>query len=164
MKFKLITSVMILSILLVTCSNSSTLQNKTTIDNEIVTSERIITGEITFYVSNNDITGWRTYNKEINGGVVDIIEELKSNGQSFIPKETKVLSIEVKDGIANINLSGEFDTPQSNASTPASYKIKSIVKTLCLNKKLNIQGVKFLINGEYVKSIGPISTDEIIKE
>ncbi len=149
--------IMILSLVLVSCTNSNA---GTKLEGEITTME----GEITFYVANDDLTSWAKYNKEIDGDLINIIEQLKLDEKSFIPKDTKVLDIDIKDGIAYINLSSEFDTPESNASTPASYKIKSIVKTLCLNKKLEINGVRFLINGEYVDSIGPILTEGIIKD
>lgn len=156
MKLKSIISIIILSVFLISCTNINT---STKSNDEIMTENDII-----FYVSNDDITGWETYNKNVNGDLIDIIEQLKLDEKSFIPKETKVLGIEVNNRIADINLSSEFDEPESNASTPVSYKIKSIVKTLCLNKNLNIDGVRFLINGEYVKSIGPMLTEGIIKE
>lgn len=76
-----------------------------------------------------------------------ISETIKRNDKCF-NQGTKVLSITVKDKIAYVDLSKEFDDPNTNSSALARLKVFSIVNGLCLNKSLNIDGVYFLIEGE----------------
>ncbi|MBQ2967982.1 MAG: GerMN domain-containing protein [Clostridia bacterium] len=63
-----------------------------------------------------------------------------------IPQETKVLSIETKEGICFVNLSKEFKTAHPGGSMEETMTIYSIVNTL--TGLPNVQKVQFLIEGQ----------------
>ncbi len=91
-----------------------------------------------------------------------IISETIKRNTNCINKNTKVLDVEVTDKVAYINLSEEFNDPNTNSSTAAIYKINSIVNGLCLNNPTQIEGVRFLIEDEIQEAIGPVSTDVLL--
>ena len=72
-------------------------------------------------------------------------EEAKKGIRSFIPADTKLLSATIKDGIATINLSEDF---QFNRYGVEGYNIQlqQIVFTACSFK--NVEAVQFLIEGQ----------------
>jgi len=65
---------------------------------------------------------------------------------STIPSETKVLSVETKDGLCFVNLSAEFITKHSQGSTAEALTVYSIVNSL--TELPGINSVQFLIEGK----------------
>ncbi len=72
-------------------------------------------------------------------------EEAKKGIRSFIPADTKLISASIKEGVATINLSEDF---QFNRYGVEGYNIQlqQIVFTACAFK--NVQSVQFLIEGQ----------------
>ncbi|MBR3943030.1 MAG: GerMN domain-containing protein [Clostridia bacterium] len=69
--------------------------------------------------------------------------------QSTIPEETKVLSVETKEGICFVNLSKEFKSEHIGGTAAETMTIYSIVNTL--TEELDtIEKVQFLIEGQKV--------------
>ncbi|MGD9676780.1 MAG: GerMN domain-containing protein [Vulcanibacillus sp.] len=119
------------------------------------------TDYIKIYHLNDEGTGWMTtVQKDLPADPEIIINELITNEITFIPKDTKLLSFEVKDNIAYVNLSKEFEN-MSLGDFNIWISIYTIVNTLCLNEELNIDSVQFLIEGEIQHFIGyDIISDE----
>ena len=69
-----------------------------------------------------------------------------------VPKETKVLSVETKEGICFVNLSEDFISKFSGGTTEATMAIYSIVNSL--SELPDIDKVQFLIDGVKVDSFG----------
>lgn len=119
---------------------------------------------IKIFKANNNLTKLEAVNSKENDNTLEsIIRETIKMNSNCINQNTKLFDVKVKNRIAYVNFSNEFDDPNTNSSSAAEMKINSIVNGLCLNKSLNIDGVKFLINGEKILTIGPISTENIIK-
>lgn len=78
-------------------------------------------------------------------------EELKKGFRSFIPPDTKLLSIEVKNNIAEINLSEDF---QFNRYGIEAYQaqLSQIVFTAC--EYPTVDSVQFLIQGQKKEYLG----------
>ena len=91
----------------------------------------------------------------------NVIVALKDTDKCCIPKDTKVNSIKIENKIAYVDLSKDFDDSQTGSSAAVRVKIYSIVNTLCLNECFNVEGVKFLIDGKEVETIGPMDVSLI---
>lgn len=65
---------------------------------------------------------------------------------STIPADTKVLSVETKDGICFVNLSSEFITKHSHGTTAEAFTIYSIVNSL--TEIAGVDSVQFLVEGK----------------
>ena len=65
---------------------------------------------------------------------------------STIPAETKVISVESKDGICFVNLSSEFVTKHGQGSTAEVFTVYSIVNSL--TELPGVSSVQFLIEGK----------------
>ncbi len=113
-----------------------------------------------FYVPNNNADGFDIVQKDYEEiDLVKIVQDSILDSDSSY-KETKVLGVEVKDGIAYIDLTSEFfDDNNSNSSAGARAKVYSIVNTLCLNESLDIQEVRFLKEGVAPETIGPLMNE-----
>lgn len=70
---------------------------------------------------------------------------------STIPAETKVLSVETKDGICFVNLSPEFITKHSHGTTAEAFTIYSIVNSL--TEIAGVDSVQFLVEGKKAEVI-----------
>lgn len=82
--------------------------------------------------------------------VTELIKGPESdNLQSTIPKDTKVLSVETKEGICFVNLSEEFKTDHIGGTSAETMTIYSIVNTLTQELD-SIDKVQFLIEGQKV--------------
>ena len=110
-----------------------------------------------FYVPNNNADGFDIVQKDYEEiDLVKIVQDsiLESNSSY---KETKVLGVEVKDGVAYVDLTSQFfDDSNSNSSAGARAKVYSIVNTLCFNEDLEILEVTFLKEGAAPETIGPL--------
>lgn len=78
-------------------------------------------------------------------------EEAKQGFRSFIPPDTKLLSIEVKNGVAEVNISDDF---QFNRYGIEAYQaqLEQIVFTAC--EFSTVSSVQFLINGNKKEYLG----------
>lgn len=103
---------------------------------------------------------WLVEEKELPADPVIIVNELMKNPNSRIPKDTKLLSLEVKDNIAYVNLSKEFEDMTTLGDMGIWQNIFSIVNTLCVNENLGINSVQFLLEGEIKQFIGDTVTDK----
>lgn len=75
-----------------------------------------------------------------------------------VPTETKILSVETKDGVCFVNLSSEFLTKHTGGSAGEQMTIYSIVNSLTeLNK---VDKVQFLIEGEKKEAFIHMSFNE----
>lgn len=173
MKKKLLISILSLTALfLVACTNGSEkVEEKGKADTEIVENnpkeenkeekpeenkaEEKVTIDI--YVLNENADGFNILQKEYEDiDLVKIVQDLILESNCTY-KDTRVLGVEVKDGVAYVDLSSEFfDDNNSNSSTGVRAKVYSIVNTLCYNEVLDIQEVTFLKEGTAPEAIGPI--------
>ena len=80
----------------------------------------------------------------------------------IFPEGTELLNFEVKEQIAYVDMSSEFDS-YNLGSSGIEQIIYSIVNTLSLNESLGITGVQFLIEGKVEEYIGEFIADEVIK-
>lgn len=83
-----------------------------------------------------------------------------------IPEGTKLIDVKIKDGVAYANFSKELTEKHWGGSTGEMHTIYSIVNTLALEPKLNIDSVQILIDSEIMESLaghmdttGPIKPD-----
>ncbi len=85
--------------------------------------------------------------------VAEIIKGPDSaNAYATLPKETKVLSVETKEGICFVNLSEDFINKFSGGTAEATMAIYSIVDSL--TELPDTDKVQFLIDGVKVDSFG----------
>lgn len=68
-----------------------------------------------------------------------------------IPEGTKLLSLEIVDGVAYVNFSKEMQTNHWGGSTGEMFTIYSIVNSL--TESPNVKAVQFLIEGQRVESL-----------
>lgn len=80
---------------------------------------------------------------------------------STIPVETKVLSVETKDGICFVNLSAEFITKHSQGTTAEAFTIYSIVNSL--TEIAGVDSVQFLVEGKKAEVIRHMLLDSPYK-
>ena len=104
---------------------------------------------IKIYLQNEQSTELVAEEAEVyTNNLVNVLNVLTESDRTPIPKGTKFLGVEVKDKIAHVNVSKEFINPNSMTSYSSTIKVDAIVNTLCLNKDLGIEGVKFLVEGK----------------
>lgn len=73
----------------------------------------------------------------------------------LIPEGTKLVSpVEVKRGIATVNLSQEFTENFSGGSEQEAATVNSIVHTLVSNSDGKVRRVQILVEGKKVESLG----------
>ena len=116
-----------------------------------------------FFVASADMSDLVISTKKADPtNLAAIVEETIKLNATCISPNTKVLGIKVDNNTAYVNLSREFDDPNTNSSAAAIIKINSIVNVLCLNEVLNIKSVVFLIEDKQLESVGPILTNNPI--
>ena len=117
---------------------------------------------IELYVPDDNISKWVVEEKNVDiSELKNVITALKDTEKCCIPKETEVNSIKIENKIAYVDLSKDVDDSQTGSSAAVKVKIYSIVNTLCLNECFNVDGVKFLIDGKEVETIGPMDVSLI---
>ncbi len=78
----------------------------------------------------------------------------KSDAMAIIPKGTQVNGVEVKDGLASVDLSSAFRDKFPSGSNIGYLCVYSIVHTLC--ELPDIDRVQLLIDGQKVDSLGQV--------
>ena len=116
---------------------------------------------INFVIPDDDLLGWVIDERTIESPTPEIVVNELLKYPHIFPDGTKLLNIEVKDRIAYVDMSHEFDS-YNDATTATIAKILTIVNTLSLNKELCIDGVIFLVDGEEVEGIGDFMVNEPI--
>lgn len=102
-------------------------------------------------------------NKKIEEVVIDELIKGPRKAGLFqtVPKETKLISIEVVDGIAYVNFNQEFQTKHWGGSTGEAMTLYSITNSLA--KLPRIEKVQFLLEGKKQEAIlGHADTTEPI--
>lgn len=147
---------LLLSINLVGCSESKAVNS-----NNVEESYKSMK-TIELYVPDDNLSKWVIEEEKVDiSELKNVIEALKDTEKCCIPKDTEVNSIKIENEIAYIDLSKDFDDSQTGSSAAVKVKIYSIVNTLCLNECFNVDGVKFLIDGKEVETIGPMDVSLI---
>lgn len=125
---------------------------------------------LTLYFGNQDASGVapeeRTVTRRAEPMEELIIRELikgpRTDLNKTIPDGTKLLSIEVKDAVAYVNFSKEFQTNHWGGSAGETITLYSVVNSL--TELSYIDSVQFLIEGKKVESLaGHWSIDEPIE-
>lgn len=78
-----------------------------------------------------------------------------------IPSETKVLSVETKDGLCFVNLSSEFISKHGQGSAAEAFTVYSIVNSL--TELAEIKSVQFLIEGKKAETLKHMLLDSPYK-
>jgi len=123
---------------------------------------------VTLYFANDTGEGLSAERRELEIPATDtvekaVVEELikgpKTSGNiSVIPAETKVLSVETKNGVCFVNLSKEFVDRYQGGTAGEMLTIYPIVNSL--TELDGIRSVQFLINGEKVEAFGHLAINE----
>lgn len=117
---------------------------------------------IELYVPDDNISEWIVEEEKVDiSELKNVIAALKDTEKCCIPKDTAVNSVKIENKIAYVDLSKDFDDSQTGSSAAVKVKIYSIVNTLCLNECFKVDGVKFLIDGKEVETIGPMDVSLI---
>lgn len=119
---------------------------------------------IKLFYPGDSYNNWLIEEKKLPIDPALVVNELINNSNSKIPKDTKLLSLEVKDNIAYVNLSKEFEDMTNLGDMGIWQIIYSIVNTLCLNESLNINSVQLLLDGKIEQFIGDTITDKPISQ
>jgi len=113
------------------------------------------TEKITLYFADKDAMYLVPEEREVTAGnkkleevvVTELIKgPLKSNIFQTVPKEAKLISLEVVDGIAYVNFNQEFQTKHWGGSAGETMTLYSITNSLA--KLPGIEKVQFLIEGK----------------
>lgn len=111
---------------------------------------------VKLYFSDKEAMYFVKENRKINVPTGESVEKLivselikgpvKDKAVKTIPAETKIRSVETKEGVCFVNLSNEFVTKHSGGSAAEYMTIYSIVNSL--TELSHIEKVQFLIEGE----------------
>ncbi|WP_300383718.1 GerMN domain-containing protein [Clostridium sp.] len=169
-------------LLFVSCENKSINNNgnitnghKETSIEEVKENKKVVTdnseyinnktdGTLYFYVSNSNADGFDIIEEKINDvSNLKAIVEKEIELSSLVPKGTVINSITVDNKIAYVDVNNLFsEDPNTNSSSASVIKIYSIVNVLYYNKVLEVDKVKFLIDGEESETIGIMSNTGFI--
>lgn len=128
-----------------------------------VTEEaRKVTIYVPEYSSNTSFLTPVTRTTESKDDILDaameaLIATSKEPGDTggLIPKDTRMLSpVKVSDGVATVNLSGDFITNFSGGSEQEALTLNAIAHTLVKNGGSKVKRVRILIEGEPADTLG----------
>ncbi|WP_435790619.1 GerMN domain-containing protein [Clostridium sp.] len=144
---------------------------------ETIKDEEIKTKEVVLYFSNDQamyLVGQKRNIEEHTAKAI-ILELIKGPSRleeeaelnETLPSNLELLDVQVKEGIANVDLSGDTVQDISAGSAGEGMALYSIINTLILDDNLDITKVQFLVDGKKVDAIKghydvsvPISEDE----
>lgn len=84
----------------------------------------------------------------------DALQALIQADHSPIPEGTTLRSIKVADGLATVDLSGEFQTHFHGSETEEAQTINSILRTL--GQFASIERVQFLVDGKPIDALSQL--------
>lgn len=123
---------------------------------------------VKLYFSDQDAMYFVKENRKINVPTGESVEKLivselikgptKEKAIKIIPSETKIRSVETKDGVCFVNLSSEFITKNAGGSSGEYMTIFSIVNSL--TELSYIEKVQFLIEGEKKETLVHFTLNE----
>lgn len=152
---------------------------ETTKETAVVKDEEIKTKEVVLYFSDDQAEQLVGEKRNIEDPTAKsiVLELIKgpgaaNEGVETLPSDLKVLDVQVKDGIASVDFSGDSVQKISGGATGEGMALYSIINTLILNQDFGITKVQFLVDGKKVDSIKghydvsvPLSEDsKMIKE
>lgn len=121
-----------------------------------ITEEKQNEVSVKLYFSDKEAMYFVKENRKINVPTGESVEKMivselikgptKDKAMKTIPSETKIRSVETKDGVCFVNLSSEFITKQNGGSATEYMTIFSIVNSL--TELSHIYKVQFLVEGE----------------
>ncbi|HWQ41479.1 MAG TPA: GerMN domain-containing protein [Desulfosporosinus sp.] len=125
--------------------------------------------KLTLYFPKSDASGLSSTDRTVVVADQEVIKAMftelatpPTGMEKPLPKGTTLNSASVKDGVATIDLSKEFQTNFSGGSAGEEMTIYSIVNTLTTLS--NIQSVQFLLDGKKLDGIlGQLDTSVPIK-
>lgn len=152
----------LIAIILVTILLASGCTFETSTSSQNTSNKEESGTRIKFIIPDEKGFDWVAKEKEIKDATPQVIINELLKYPNLFPEDTELLNIEVKEQIAYVDMSSEFDSFNLGSSGIVAI-VYSVVNTLCLNESLGITGVKFLIEGKEVKFIGEFIADEVIK-
>lgn len=140
------------------------------LEEETDTTDKYINGKtdgtIYFYIPNSTADGFNVIEENVDDIYeIDLIDIVRREIalSSAVPKETIINSITVNNNVAYVDLNEIFYEDYNTSSLEGStLKIYSIVNVLYYNKALEIDRVKFLIDGEETENISIMLNDSFI--
>lgn len=93
----------------------------------------------------------------LDAALKTLLDTNKRGGMTagLIPEGTKLLSpVRVRDGVATVDLSGEFTEKFSGGSEQEALTVNSIVHTLVSNSGGKVSSVRILVDGKTVETLG----------
>ncbi|AFM01855.1 MULTISPECIES: GerMN domain-containing protein [Desulfitobacterium] len=119
------------------------------------------TVEVTMYFPTSDATGLVPTDRTVNVAkksseevIAEMFKEFANPPSGLVaplPKETKLLDVKIKDGVATINLSNSFRENFEGGATGEQMVLYSIVNSLTTLK--DVDSVEFLLEGELKAAI-----------
>lgn len=123
------------------------------------------------YLNPEDRVITRSNNESLEEAVLrELIKGPESAGlQRTIPQETRILSVSVVNGVAEVNFSNEFRSKHWGGSAGETMTLYSVVNTLA--KLPSITSVQFMIDGNkmdtlagHIEAVKPLKPDwKIVK-
>ncbi|MEK6263476.1 MAG: GerMN domain-containing protein [Clostridium sp.] len=128
-----------------------------------ITDEAIKSKEVVLYFSDDQamyLVGQKRNIEELTAKAI-ILELIKGPSRlegeeelyETLPSELKLLDVQVKEGIASVDFSGDSIEAISGGSTGEGMALYSIINTLISENNLGITKVQFLVDGKKVDSI-----------
>jgi germination protein M len=128
-----------------------------------VIDEAIKTKEVVLYFSDDQamyLVGQKRNIEELTAKAI-ILELIKGPSRlegeeelyETLPSKLKLLDVQVKEGIASVDFSGDSIQAISGGSTGEGMALYSIINTLVSDDNLGITKVQFLVDGKKVDSI-----------
>lgn len=125
--------------------------------------EEIKTKEVVLYFSDDQamyLVGQKRNIEEVTAKAI-ILELIKGPSRlegeeelyETLPSKLELLDVQVKEGIASVDFSGDSIQAISGGSTGEGMALYSIINTLISDNNLGITKVQFLVDGKKVESI-----------
>lgn len=90
---------------------------------------------------------------------LELVKAILVESPNCFDKDAEVLDVEVNGNTAYVNMNAKFETPNTGSTAAATMKIYSIVNTLCIQSKMDINNVKFKMDGVEMKTISQFESE-----
>lgn len=129
------------------------------VKDEETKGEEIKTKEVVLYFSDDQAMYLMGEKRNIEDPtaksiVLELIKGPTSESIATLPSDLKLLDVQVKEGLASVDFSGDSVQKISAGSSGEVMAFYSIINTLILDKSLGITKVQFLVDGKKVETIG----------